>query len=345
MIEALLFKVVFAIPSLWNIYVSKESRPFSFLELSIIVWGCCFIAGWYLTGKRILKLYQMEGITMESKPTLEVECFEDTVKNGLMSVAWMLKVNDKFTFFFKSLYWFSYAYIHSLFIFIVLAALAYTYIIFKLDGSDSPDTVYQTLGGAISYVLKGENIEKSTDDKTNWVFPALISMTGMFAFFDSKFILMHVYIFLISFITFYLCCMIFLEVEEDDNKNIKQITVNRYRFKYLLYISYIFVDSCYMLFEFIMMLYIEVPKSIKDSIEAFKRDRIAGHINELLDNSYTPPEFKEGQKGTNFDIFKNWVLSLNLEDLGKSKLISLVRGLSNREESIMEIFKHTNSAG
>lgn len=342
MIEALVVKILFGIPAIWNIYVSEKKRPFSFLELSIIVWGCCFIAGWYVTGKRIKKLYDIEGYSLrpDGQPA-QAECFEDTVKNGFMSVAWMLEVNNKFTFFFKSLYWFSYAFVHSLFLYMILAAAAYTYMIFRVNFSIDEDAT-KGLYGKVKYWWDSTQgtIVDDKDGKKDWSFPAVVSMAGMFIFFDSKFIFIHVLVFIVSFIAFYICCLMFLQVEEDDEYNIKQITVNRLRFKYIHYISYIFIDSCYMLIEFIMMLFFEIPTQLHEALDTWRRDKLLEFFSKLggLKNTNGQLNSTKISDPKNFESFMTWVNTWSVFDRPiKSKIISLVRKLPNRDAFVNDI--------
>lgn len=345
MIEATLIKIVFSIPCLWNIYISDQKRPFSLLEIGIIVWGCCFIAGWYLTGKRVYKLYEMEGFARKSDDDIpKVECFDDKVKSGLLSVAWMLEVNDKFTFFFKSLYWFSYAYVHSLFIFIVLAAIAYTVTVFNIG----PD-VFKGFKGELPspyYEFKDGDITKNESEQApkQWYLPPLWSMSGAFVFFNSKFILMHVSVFLISFIAFYVCCVMFLKVENDES-NGTVVSVNRLRFKYILYVSYIFVDCCYMLFEFVLMFF-HAPKYLTDSINEFKQKQLNTFLGEIIKEYFDPYVDNDDTdiKEEPIDKFKRWLYSnkrLNKKEARStySGLVSLVRKLPNRDKFINNLLK------
>lgn len=336
MIEAIAVKLLFAPISLYELYISDAPRPFCMLELSIIAWGVCFIIGWWFTCQRVEKLYTAEGIVADVDITQgeqnKANCYRDKTK--MQSIAWMLEVDNIGKFFFKALYWFSYAFIHSLFVFLVLAAIVYTFMIFNHQDADREWCRQKEFKNPLTWDNNNAEQPISKTVNMNLQIPALFGMKGLFVFFDVRFILMHVAVFIVSFITFYLCCVIFLK-EENNPEDKKTIVVNRQRFKYLLYISYIFVDTCYMLFEFIMMLHIETPQDLDKDMDDYKKKRILEKFTELKDTVFNDTSNINFEK---YNDFKKWILSkTNINTDSKVKLIRMIQQLPGRDAFCEEI--------
>lgn len=330
MIEAIAVKLFFAPLSLYELYLTNAPRPFCMLELSVIAWGVCFIIGWWFTCQRVEKLYIAEGLVANADADQEEQnkanCYRDKTK--MQSIAWMLEVDGIGKFFFKALYWFSYAFIHSLFMFLVLAAIVYTYMIFNHSETGTEWCRETEFANPCTWI---ENTivcpEKAQTITGTLKIPALFGMKGIFIFFNERFVLMHVAVFVVSFLTFYLCCSIFLK-EEGPNADKKTIMVNRQRFKYLLYISYIFVDTCYMVFEFIMMLHVNTPQALETAMDNYKKTKVIEGFNSLKDlKAPTPP----GNTGFDYYAFKAWILSQDINTDSKVKLISIVQQLLDRD--------------
>jgi len=157
--------------------------------------------------------------------------------------------------------------------------------------------------------------------------PAILGMNGLFVLFDVRFVLIHVAVFIVSFLAFYACCLAFLKAETDP-KDKKTIIVNRQRFKYLLYISYVFVDTCYMLIEFVTMLNINVPSKLEEALDKYKIDKVIDGFKSL-NSSIT---FTSSNNEVGYYALKTCIRSQpNIKAGDKAKLIKMVQSLPNRD--------------
>lgn len=323
MIESIISKLILAPISFFNIFVSKSPRPFSLLELSILLWGVCFATGWYITMRRVEWLYIMEGYVQNSKnePPKNPSCFEDK-KNVLSGVAWMLEVDNKVEFFFKALYWFSFAYLHSLFVFFLIAIFVYTYMLFSYQNSSIKHTISRAMQSP--YIWNGGEIKQSHSTET-FSIPAIVGMRGIFSIFDQRFILLHVTIFVVAFLAFYAACIFFLS-NEGTASCAQARNVNRNRFKYLLHISYLFVDTCYMIFYIILMTLIKVPKGMNEAMDKIK----VPMLRELFTGIGKPP--RDAGFTCDFKGLKDWIYTqTHLKPFEKNTLIAAVTMLHDRD--------------
>jgi hypothetical protein len=340
-----MMKLVFAPISLYDLKLSFTPRPYALLELSIILCGCSFIIGWYLTGKRVDALYKQNY-------TSDTTCYNAKVKT---KHDWMLVVNNKITFFFKTLYWFSIAYLHSLFIFAFCLILIYSLII-CIKGF--PAEVYPKFISCLDYTksklytgeeiehyvwTKGSKVSKIVQENT-YTIPGIFSMKGIFVFFQREFLLLHATVFITGLVFLYINCIIFLKIETDESSE-ELIATNRERFKFLLYISYVFIDSCYMFFELVMMLFFDCPSELGDEISKEKNVSLKKDLEEIFTLSALPKaaeateairgkmlKFKEERGST----FKHFSKILKTSDIftytDRTKILKLISSIPNRDE-------------
>lgn len=343
MIQSLIMKLAFTPISLYDLKLSSTPRPYALMELSIIVCGCSFIIGWYLTGKRVDALYKKQ---FESDTT----CYNATVKE---KPDWMLVVDNKIRFFFKTLYWFSIAYLHSLFVFAFILIFIFSLLIClrgfpsilsvrtlfdntKTKIYDKPHRVWNSGLGKIEPGVEG----------TGYNIPGIFTMDGIFVFLQNKFLMLHAVIFVTGLVFFYINCVIFLEVETDSSSK-ELITKNRERFKFLLNISYIFIDSCYMFFEVVMMLFFECPVGLGAGITQEKKEMLQMELRSLFE-----PNIDHKIVKSKLETLKNEISGATFKHLNKSiktndtftfsdrmKISRLISSMPNRDEFCMELFQ------
>jgi len=376
MIAALIMKVVLFAPiSLYDLKMSSTPRPYALMELSIILCGCCFIIGWYLTTKRVDNLIKHQ---YES----DITCYK---AKGVNKVDWMLVVDNKLRFIFKSLYWYSIAYLHSLFIFAFILIMTYCLIIcirglpviiLAIKAADLIEVEYEP---PFKTSIKHKYTERhpvwidppfespTTDDVANEIpkdinykekgtyrIPGIFGMNGIFVFFKREFLMLHAVVFIVGFIFFYINCCVFLKVENSE-VSIAIIQTNRERFKFLLYISYIFIDSCYMFFVLVMMLYFECPKTLEKTMIDLKAARLKENLTliflmnknpganpdilkrmtELKNETYTL-----GKDGSTYKLFMKLIKTKDIFTLvDRRKISSLISSMPGRDKLCEDICK------
>lgn len=336
MIEALIIKLLFAPISIYDLKLSSTPRPFALLELSIIILGCCFIVGWYITGKRVDRLYKQIYDTDRTCHNVSLKKRSD----------WMLVVDNKVRFLFKSLYWYCVAYLHSLFVFLVILVLMYSFILYvKCKPLEHIFSNFFDVSRVYTYVTEkhviweGEDIiNKATETKCE--IPGMIGMSGIFVFLKKDFLLLHAIVFITGFIFFYINCLIFLQAETGNDVPAQVVTVNRERFKFLLYISYIFIDSCYMIFEIVMLLYFECPSDLEDKLKEKKKERLKDNLVTIINKIRSVEEVNH----TKYKDFVIWFKTLKdnfFDSSEKRTILKKIASLPKNEKDsfIKQIFE------
>jgi len=338
MITAIIMKVLFT-PLSYFKDIKQDGRAFALIEISIALWGVCFIIGWYITKKRVEKLYN----NMYEKKAL---CANEEA-TASVSNDYMLQMNNKITFFFKALYWFSIAYIHSLFTFAVILIVLYTIYLLVKEYITSVDLSFSLSKNydANYYKLTKQNGEYNVQTIENgsetYTLPGLMTMKGLFVFFGKEFLFFHFIVFVVCFIFFYISCILFLKTEdpsvpEDILK--RNIMTNRKRFQFLLYISYIFIDSCYFIFEIVMLFYLDSPEKINSAIELKKSNTLKESLNQYFEKEDVYKNILVEIPGIN-----NVVTYKTFKSLINKIAIKYLRGDKKRDEICRDIIEKLRS--